>query len=260
MTATHTAAHADAPRGRRGPSAGEVPGVGAQCHPPGPGRDMRPADPLALVVIGHAAFLAAVDLHVGGVQVDRDRPAGQRRRPRRRQQRQHPPGHHGQPGLHRLPLRRSKPAGQPRRGRGRRPRHRSDLLADPGTAIPLLDRADSRIQRPDHAEPGAQLGDRGQARVRRQRRIRRADPRLLPRFWLTRGFGSDNVALSQITAGQRILLSGYVVLGPWLSGAVGIPYQRSLSVPPVVVGFTKRGQTSLGTLPDCQGESWPVRS
>ena len=41
---------------------------------------MRPADPLALVVIGHAAFLAAVDLHVGGVQVDRDRPAGQRRR------------------------------------------------------------------------------------------------------------------------------------------------------------------------------------
>jgi hypothetical protein len=57
--------------------------------------------------------------------------------------------------------------------------------ASPGTGvIPLLDRADSRIQRPDHAEPGAQLGDRGQARVRRQRRIRRADPRLLPRFGL----------------------------------------------------------------------------
>ena len=39
---------------------------------------MRRADPLTLVVKGHAAFLAAVDLHVGGVQVDRDRPADQR--------------------------------------------------------------------------------------------------------------------------------------------------------------------------------------
>ena len=29
-------------------------------------------------------------------------------------------------------------------------------------AIPLLDRADRRIQRADHAEPPAQLGDRGQ--------------------------------------------------------------------------------------------------
>jgi hypothetical protein len=36
-----------------------------------------------------------------------------------------------------------------------------------------------RIQRLDHAEPPAQLGDHGQARVRRQRPIRRADPRLL---------------------------------------------------------------------------------
>ena len=39
----------------------------------GPGRHVRPADPLPLVVIGHAALLAAVDLHVGGVQVDGDR-------------------------------------------------------------------------------------------------------------------------------------------------------------------------------------------
>jgi hypothetical protein len=43
-----------------------------------------------------------------------------------------------------------------------------------------LDRADRRIQRRDHAELVAQLGDGRQARVRRQRRIRRADPRLLP--------------------------------------------------------------------------------
>ena len=124
---------------------------------------------------------------------------------------QHPPGHRRQAGLHRLPLRRGDPPGQARRGRGRQPRHRRDLLPgrigalavqpgqevlpgqlrrrDPGQqlpgpepAVPLLDRADRRIQRADHAEPVTQLGDRGQARVRRQRRIRRADPRLLPRL------------------------------------------------------------------------------
>jgi len=49
-------------------------------------------------------------------------------------------------------------------------------LPGPATPVPLLDRADRRIQRPDHAEPPAQLGDHGQARVRRQRPIRRADP------------------------------------------------------------------------------------
>ena len=173
-----------------------------------PGRHMRTADPLPLMVIGHPALLAAVDLHIGGVQVDGDRPAGQRRRPLRRQQRQHPAGHRRQAGLHRPPLRRSKPAGQPRRGRGRQARHRGELLArrigalavqpgqevlpgqlrrrdpaqqlsGPEAAIPLLDRADRRIQRLDHAEPAAQLGDRSQARVRRQRRVRRADPHLL---------------------------------------------------------------------------------
>ena len=174
----------------------------------GPGGHVRPPDPLALMVVRHAALLAAVDLHVGGVQVDRDRAAGQRRRPLRGQQRQHPAGDHRQAGLHRLPLRRGDPPGQPGRGRGRQPRHRGDLLAcrigalavqpgqevlpgqlrrrDPGQqlpgaepAIPLLDGADRRIQRPDHAEPPAQLADRGQARVRRQRRIRRAGPHLL---------------------------------------------------------------------------------
>ena len=52
-------------------------------------------------------------------------------------------------------------------------------LPGPQAAVPLLDGAGRRIQSLDHAEPAAQLGDRGQARVRRQRRIRRADPRLL---------------------------------------------------------------------------------
>ena len=169
---------------------------------------MRPPDPLALVVIGHAALLAAVDLHVGGVQVDGDRPAGQRCRPLRGQQRQHPPGHRRQAMLDRLPLGRGDPPGQPGRGGGRQARYRREQLArhvgalpvQPGqeilpgqlrrrdprqqlpsakTAIPLLDGADRGIHRFDHAEPAAQLGDRGQARIRRQRPIRRAGPHLL---------------------------------------------------------------------------------
>jgi hypothetical protein len=72
---------------------------------------MRPPDPLTLVVIRRTALLAAVDLHVGGIQVDRDRPIGQRRRPLRRQQRQHLPGRRRQARLHRLPLRRTDPPG-----------------------------------------------------------------------------------------------------------------------------------------------------
>jgi len=185
--------------------------VGGQHHLGfGPGRHVRPAHPLALMVIRHAALLPAVDLHVGGVQVDRDRAAGQRRGPLRGQQVQHPPGHRRQATLHRCPLGRSDPPGQARRGRGRQPRHRGDQLArritalavqpgqevlpgqlrrrDPGQqppgtepAVPLLDRADRGIQRPGHIQPVTQLADRGHPRVRRQRRIRRADPRLLPR-------------------------------------------------------------------------------
>jgi len=170
---------------------------------------VRPADPLPLVVIGHPALLAAIDLHVGGVQVDRHRAPGQRFGPLRGQQRQHPAGDHRQAGLHCLPLRRSDPPGKARRSRGRQALHRGDLLAsrvsalavqpgqkvlpgqlrrrNPGqqlpsaeTTVPLLDGADLRIQRPDHAQPPAQLADRGKTRVRRQRPIRRADPHLLP--------------------------------------------------------------------------------
>ena len=106
------------------------------------------------------------------------------------------------------PLGGSDPPGQARRGGGRQARYRGDLLArrigalpvQPGQeilpgqlrrrdprqqlpgaepAIPLLDGADRGIQRLDHAEPAAQLGDRGQARIRRQRPIRRAGPHLL---------------------------------------------------------------------------------
>ena len=90
---------------------------------------MRPAHPLALVVIGHAALLAAVDLHVGGVQVDGDRALGQGRRPLRGHQVQHPPGHRRQATLNRFPLGGSDPPGQARRSRGRQPRHWRDPLA-----------------------------------------------------------------------------------------------------------------------------------
>ena len=234
--------------GGAGQLPGEVPGVGAHRHPPrgprrrgqggqraaqqarrgrarvigavaqvsgqgnlglGPGGHVRAADPLALVVIGHAPLLAAVDLHIGGVQADRDRPAGQRRRPLRRQQAQHPARHRRQAALDRFPLGGSDPPGQPGRGRGRQARHRAGLLArhvgalavqpgqevlpgqlrrrDPAQQLPgaepafaLLDGADRRIQFFHHAEPPAQLGDRRQARVCRQRRIRRADPDLPP--------------------------------------------------------------------------------
>jgi len=71
---------------------------------------VRPPHPLALVVIGHAALLAAVDLHVGGIQVDGDRPAGQRRRARSGQYCQHPPGYFHNP--HRKPEQASWIAGR----------------------------------------------------------------------------------------------------------------------------------------------------
>ena len=134
----------------------------------GPGRHVRPADPPALVVIGHAALLTAVDLHVRGVQIDGDRPAGQRHGPLRRQQRQHPPGHRRQAGLHRPPLGRGDPPGQPRRGGRRHARHRGELLArrigaltiQPGQEIlpGQLRRRDAAQQLPS-AEPAFALLD-----------------------------------------------------------------------------------------------------
>jgi hypothetical protein len=45
-------------------------------------------------------------------------------------------------------------------------------------AIALLDRAGRRVQCPDHAQPPAQLADRGHPRIRGQSPIRRADPHL----------------------------------------------------------------------------------
>jgi hypothetical protein len=118
---------------------------------------VRPAHPLALVVIGHAPLLAAIDLHVRGVQVDRHRPTRQRRRPRRKQQRQHPPGHYRQAGLHRLPLRRGDPPGQPGRGRARQPRHRRDLLPGRIGALAVQPGQEVLPGQPRRRDPGQQL-------------------------------------------------------------------------------------------------------
>ena len=155
---------------------------------------MRAADPLALVVVGHPALVAAVDLHVGGVQIDRHRLA-QRRRPLRRQRGsvQRGGGDVAEPGLHRRPLPVGEPAGQPGRGRRGQPGHRGQHLPGgvgalavqpdqevlPGQlrrghpdqqlpagvpAVALLDRPDRRVQPADHVQPLDQLGHRDHAR------------------------------------------------------------------------------------------------
>jgi hypothetical protein len=89
---------------------------------------VRPADPLTLVIERHATLAAAVDLHIGGVQVDRHVLAqhrgtlGRQRGQRRRRD-------VTEPGLHRRPLPLGEPVGQPGRGRRRQPRYRGQLLA-----------------------------------------------------------------------------------------------------------------------------------
>ena len=169
-----------------------------------PGRHVRPARPLPLVVVGHPAFLAAVDLHVGGVDVDRHRAFGQLRRPLGRQQAGHRRRGPGQPGLRAAPVLLREPARDPGRGRGGQARHRCQQLpglvgADPvqadqevlpgqlrgghpGQHLPagkpaaaLLDRPHPLIEGRDQAQPLAQLGDREHPARSRQRRVVRPD-------------------------------------------------------------------------------------
>ena len=102
----------------------------------GPAGHVRAPGPLALVVVGHPTFLAAIDLHIGGVQIDRHRPQ-QRLAPRARHPLQHPGGHRVHPGLHRRPLLRADPPGQSRRGGRAQPRHRHQLLARDIGAQPI---------------------------------------------------------------------------------------------------------------------------
>ena len=118
---------------------------------------MRPPDPLPLMVISHTALLAAVDLHIGGIQVDRDRPGGQRRRPLRGHQVQHPPGHRCQAMLDRLPLSGSDPPGQPGRSRGRQARHRREQLARHVGALTVQPGQEILPDQLRRRDPGQQL-------------------------------------------------------------------------------------------------------
>lgn len=151
---------------------GEVPGVRAQRHPPHPAGQagqrptqqprrsrarvlvtreqlhrqdhscLSPADhvrtpaTLALVVVGHPALLPAINLHIGGVHVDRHR-TQQGLHPLRRQQGQHPLGRPGHAPFHRRPLLGVYPPGQTRRRGGTQPRHRSQQLTSRISAISI---------------------------------------------------------------------------------------------------------------------------
>jgi hypothetical protein len=159
------------------------------------------------VIERHPAFAAAVDLHVGGVQID-GHALGQGGRPpgcHRAQRGQRGGVRVAQPGLHRGPPRVSEPTGQPGRDRRGQVGHRGQRLPGLIGALPvepdqeilpsqlrgghphqqlaagvaaaaLLDRPDRRVQPADHIQPLHQLGHRDHARHRRQCRIRRTDP------------------------------------------------------------------------------------
>jgi hypothetical protein len=88
-----------------------------------PVRQVRAAAALTGVVVGHALFAGAVDLHVRGVQVDRG-PSGQLQPPLAGQHPVVPAGQRGDRGLHTAEPVVGEPAGQPGRGRRRRHRHR----------------------------------------------------------------------------------------------------------------------------------------
>jgi hypothetical protein len=109
------------------------------------------------MVTGDAAFPAAVDLHVGGIQVDRDRALGQRCRPRHPQQVQHPLLDHRDTAFHSLPLLAGDPAGQARRRGRTQPQHRRDLLSGRISALPVQARQEVFPGQLRRRDPGQQL-------------------------------------------------------------------------------------------------------
>ena len=174
----------------------------------GPGRQVRTARALPGVVVGHALLLRPVDLHVGGVQVQRHL-RRQRHLPVRRQQAEPTIGQIGGPGLDPGQLLRAEPASKTRSGRGRQHRHRRQLDRGHVGTLPvqgdqrigteqlrlrqadqqftgrratraLLQQADPAVEPTNDIERIDELRDRRDARGRGQRRIRRADPHTLP--------------------------------------------------------------------------------
>ena len=174
----------------------------------GPGRQMRTASALPLVVVGHALLLRPVDLHVGGVQVDGDTRA-EPDPTLDRQQVDRTPHEVSDRGLDPGQMLRTEPASQARSGRGGQHRHRRELdrshvstltiqgdqrigtqqlglrhrdqqLAGRRAALALLDRPDTAVEPANHVELVDELRDRRDTRGRGQRWVRRADPHTLP--------------------------------------------------------------------------------
>jgi hypothetical protein len=139
-------------------------------------------------VVGHPALVSAVDLDIGGIQVDRH-PRAQRRGLIQWQRGQRGRGDVTELGLHSAPLHGGQPPRQSGRGRRAQSRHRRQLLAGevgalavqphqevlPGQlrrghpdqqlsgSVPpaaLLDRPDRRVQPTDHIQAVGQLGHR----------------------------------------------------------------------------------------------------
>jgi len=97
---------------------------------------MRTPAALALIVVGHPAFFAAIDFDISGVEIDRCR-TQQRVHPLRWQPGQHRAGHSGHPLLHRGPLLSTHPPGQPRSSGRTQPRHWTQQMASRIRAVPV---------------------------------------------------------------------------------------------------------------------------
>ncbi len=175
--------------------------LGGQRHPRlRPGRQQRSPGPLPEMVPADTVLAGAVDLDLGGVQVDR-RPHPDKGAPLPdRQQRQRPGDQAGHGPLDPGDLGLAEAARQ-RRGRGRRRRRKTaqqrpgpvgalvvqvdqevaagqqrlgqphQQLARAKTAAAAFDRADLAVDRGDHAEGADRLGDHHQPRGRGQGRV-----------------------------------------------------------------------------------------
>ena len=115
---------------------------------------MRAAHSLALVVIGDTALLAAIHLHIGGIQVDGDRALAQRGGALRGQQRQHPLRHRRDTAFCCLPLLASDPAGNARGGGRAQPRHRRDPLTGHISALAVQPGQEVFPGQLRHRDPG----------------------------------------------------------------------------------------------------------
>lgn len=179
----------------------------------GPGRQVRTAGPLPAIVVGHPRLLPAVDLHVGGVHVDRDRAGDQRLAAPSRKQPE-PAGQHLRVArLDSRQLIRAEPVRQAGRGRGRDRWHRRQQPGRTVSALPVkigpvlapeqltlrhcdqqltgahptsscLDRPDPAVERRDHTQPANQFAQRRHPRRAGQRPVRHTEPHTRPALHL----------------------------------------------------------------------------